>query len=290
MTITPIAIILSLIFVSLAIFVYYCVPFIIQTIIRINENRAKKFAAQMDRTMLMQDIKIVQMFFVAGPFILGGAGFVFAPEEGLRLGAVLLGGAVGFIIPKTIANFLIARRRKQFGDQLVDALLIMSSSFRGGLSLIQAMEAIVEEMPTPIKDEFAMVLGENKIGVNIDEAFNRLLKRMPSMALQQVTSSILLARETGGNLPLIFSRIVYTIREKKKLEDSLAVLTIQGKIQAAVMSLLPVGFYVIVSGMNPKYFNVFFNNDFGRMLGITCIVMWCVGTFTIIKISSFKDF
>jgi Flp pilus assembly protein TadB len=67
-------------------------------------------------------------------------------------------------------------------------------------------------------------------------------------------------------------------------------LTIQGKLQAAVMSLLPVGFYIIVSGMNPKYFHVFFDTDMGRMLGITCMVMWCVGTFFIIKISSFKDF
>ncbi|MBF0122646.1 MAG: type II secretion system F family protein [Candidatus Omnitrophica bacterium] len=288
--ISPIVTIVFFIFMSVAMLIYFSGPFIVNATIKINQERAKRFASQMDRTMLLEDIRIVEMFYLAGPFILGMIGLLFVPDKSLRLPGLALGAVIGFIIPKTMANYLIAKRQKQFGNQLIDALLIMSSSFRGGLSLIQALEAIVDEMPNPIKNEFSIVLGENKIGMNIDEAFNRLLKRMPSMALQQVVSAILLARETGGNLPVIFSRIVYTIREKKKLEDSLAVLTVQGKLQAAVMSLLPVGFYLVVNGMNPHYFHVFFDNDLGRVLGITCIVMWLIGTFMILKISSYKDF
>ena len=290
MLVSPIVMIVFCVFVSVGMLVYFSAPFIVEVTIKINQQRAARFASQMDRTMLLEDIRVVKMFYVAGPFILGGAGAIFTPAADFRLPVALFGAAIGFLIPKTMANYLIAKRRKQFGNQLVDALLIMSSSFRGGLSLVQAMEAIVDEMSSPIKNEFSIVLGENKIGVNMDEALNRLLKRMPSMSLQQVISAILLARETGGNLPLIFSRIVYTIREKKKLEESLAVLTIQGKLQAAVMSLLPVAFYLVVSGMNPNYFHVFFDTPLGRTLGIICIVMWCTGTFFIIKISSYKDF
>src|SRR5262249_5621725 len=153
-----------------------------------------------------------------------------------RFAAVLGAIIVGFAVPRLRLSQLVAARRRKFGDQLVDALMIMSSSFRGGLSLIQAIEAVVDEMPEPIKQEFGIVLGENKMGVPLDESLNRLYKRMPSPALQQMVTAILLARETGGNLALIFSRIIATTRERKKIEQNLNTLTIQGRIQAVVMS------------------------------------------------------
>jgi len=117
----------------------------------------------------------------------------------------------------------------------------------------------------------------------------RLYKRMASPALQQMISAILLARETGGNLPLIFGRIVNTIRERRKIEENLQVLTLQGKLQAFVMSGLPVAFFIMVRSTNPQYFDVMTTSDIGKTLLFVCIGLWIVGTFFIIKISSFKD-
>src|SRR5205807_907077 len=96
---------------------------------------------------------------------------------------------------------------------------------------------------------------ENKMGVALDESLNRLFQRMPSSAMQQMITAILLARETGGNLPVIFSRIIGTMRERKKIEQNLQTLTVQGKIQAAVMTGLPVFFVIGVSASNPHFFD-----------------------------------
>ncbi|NCB47449.1 hypothetical protein EOM81_10595, partial [bacterium] len=238
----------------------------------------------MDRTMLTQDIQKVRVLFIIGPFVCGAAGFFLGGVIGL-----LVGSAVGFVIPRTYASILQGQRREQFEKQLVDALMIMSSSFRGGLSLVQSMESVVDEMPDPIRQEFGLVLGENKIGVLLDDAFNRLYKRLPSPPLQQMISAILLARETGGNLPAIFSRIVSTIRERRKIEDNLKVLTLQGKLQAFVMSGLPVGFFFLVNTTNPNYFKIMTNTDTGRMLLAVCAFLWVLGTFMIIKISTIKE-
>jgi tight adherence protein B len=103
-------------------------------------------------------------------------------------------------------------------------------------------------------------------------------------------SAILLARETGGNLPVIFSRIVNSIRERRKIEENLQVLTLQGKLQAAVMSGLPVMFFVMVKATNPGYFKIMVDTDTGRFLLILCAGLWLIGTFFIIKISTFKNF
>jgi tight adherence protein B len=278
------AVSLFLFFLSVMISVYYVIPFVVRRIIEVNKNRARNFARDMDRTMLTQDIQKVRVLFIIGPFVCGAAGFFLGGVIG-----VLVGSAVGFVIPRTYASILQGQRREQFEKQLVDALMIMSSSFRGGLSLVQSMESVVDEMPDPIRQEFGLVLGENKIGVLLDDAFNRLYKRLPSPPLQQMISAILLARETGGNLPAIFSRIVSTIRERRKIEDNLKVLTLQGKLQAFVMSGLPVGFFFLVNTTNPNYFKIMTNTDTGRMLLAVCAFLWVLGTFMIIKISTIKE-
>src|SRR3989338_11278483 len=145
--------------------------------------------------------------FILAPFIFGGAAYFLFPEE-MRGFGIVLGVFAGFLFPGMYISILRDKTRQKFADQLVDALMIMSSSFRGGLSLVQAIEAVVDEMPDPINKEFGIVLGENKMGVSLDEALKHLYNRMPSSALQQMNTAILLARETGGNLPFVFSRIV----------------------------------------------------------------------------------
>ncbi|MBF0595774.1 MAG: type II secretion system F family protein [Candidatus Omnitrophica bacterium] len=284
-----ILIITVLVFVAVSLFTYFGVPFLVKTYVEVNNKRAKKFVAEMDRSLMSDDIKRVAPLYFVGPLVLGGLGFFLSPPDYMFVG-VSAGVVLGVMLPRFYGNMLVSKRREMFSAQLVDALMIMSSSFRGGLSLIQSMEAVADEMPEPIRQEFSIVLGENKMGVTMDEAMNRLYRRMPSPSLQQMISAILLARETGGNLPVIFSRIVQNIRERRKIEENLNVLTIQGKIQALVMSGLPVGFFFMVNSTNPGYFHTMTSSETGRMLLMICLGLWIVGTFLIIKISSFKEF
>ncbi|MFH0753761.1 MAG: type II secretion system F family protein [Candidatus Omnitrophota bacterium] len=278
-----------LIFICAALCVYFVIPKVVFKMHEINQQRAQDFAREMDRAMVAQDIQIIQRLYIIGPFFGASIGFLLAPDP-FRLIASGVGFVICFILPRFYASRLIKKRRRQFDGQLIDALMIMSSSFRGGMSLVQSMEAVVEEMPDPIRHEFIIVLGENKMGVAFNETLNRLYNRMASPSLQQMVSAILLARETGGNLPVIFSRIVGTIRERRKIEENLMVLTVQGKLQALVMSALPVGFFLIVNATNPKYFQIMTGTETGRMLFGIAIGLWLVGTFAIIKISSFDDY
>jgi tight adherence protein B len=281
--------ILFLVFICSILIIFFVIPMAVKAINTFNQRRAKDFAREMDRAMEVKSITVVMRLYFVAPFMCAAGGFFLVPDDNLRLLGMVGGFVFGLVLPKFYANWLLKKRKQQFDLQLIDGLMIMSSSFRGGLSLVQSMEAVVEEMPDPIRHEFGIVLGENKMGISLDEALNRLYKRMASPALQQMVSAILLSRETGGNLPVIFTRIVSTIRERRKIEENLNVLTVQGKLQALVMSGLPVGFFFVVQSTNPRYFQVMMNTDMGKMLMIIAIVLWLVGTFLIIKISSFGD-
>jgi tight adherence protein B len=279
---------LLLIFISIVLLGSTFVPALVAKSSQLNKDQAQAIVGRIDRYLAEEEIKKMYQLVFLGPIVLGIAGAILFPE-GRKFIGLIVGVFFGYLLPRMYIGRLIAVRKRKFNDQLIDAIMIMSSSFRGGLSLIQAFESVADEMPEPAKGEFGVVLGENKMGVSLDESLNRLYLRMPSPAMQQLVTAILLARETGGNLPIIFSRIVSSTRERKKIEKNLQTLTMQGKIQAVVMTSLPVFFFFTVSGTNPHFFDTMFNSPRGRELMIACVVLWILGALSIWKISTFKD-
>ena len=279
---------LFLIFVCVSILGCTVVPILVVRGSQAHKDQAQALVGQVDSYMKEEDIKKMYQWAILSPVLLAIAGFIFFPDDKKIIG-LIVGAVIGAVLPRIYVGRLLSVRKEKFNDQLMDCLMIMSSSFRGGLSLVQAFEAVVDEMSDPAKGEFSVVLGENKMGVALDESLNRLYKRMPSSAMQQMVTAILLARETGGNLPVIFSRIINATRERKKVEKNLQTLTIQGKIQAVVMTGLPVFFFFGVSSTNPHFFDTMMHTPKGQQMLIVCFVLWVLGAGSIIKISTFKD-
>lgn len=283
------AITFFLVFSTVGLIGYVVIPNVYGRAAVLSEERQRKLSIRMEHLMPRQEAKKIGRIMVLAPLFMAGF-FYFLFPPGLNLFGVLFGLIAGFLFPSIYIQALARRTREKFNDQLIDALMIMSSSFRGGLSLVQALEAVIDEMPNPINKEFGIVLGENKMGVSLEEALNHLYNRLPLPAVQQMITAILLARETGGNLPVIFTRIVTNIRETKKIQQNLATLTIQGKLQGIVMSLLPIGFAFVVYSTNKQIFQHMLTSDLGRAMLMYAVVSETIGAFLIWKISTFKDF
>jgi len=283
----PIA--LFFVFATVTSFFFFFLPDFLNLLRDFNQRRAEKIATKMDDMFIAAKKKSTVALYAVAPFILAVAGFIFAPSE-FRFIGVLIGIGLGFIGPSVYIRFLASQRKRKFYGQLIDALLMMNSALKGGLSLLQAMEVVADEMPEPISQEFAILIGENKMGVSLESSFDRLYSRMGNPALQQFISAILLARETGGNLPVIFNRIIQTIRENRKIEQNIETLTVQGKIQGVVMSLLPVAFSFFIYSSNPHYFDVMLESELGKNLLMLAVGLEVVGAILIIKFSTIGEF
>lgn len=193
----------------------------------------------------------------------------------------LIGLGVGFAIPALIVKNMILSRKSKFQSQITDGLMILSSCLKGGLSLLQSIEALVEELPAPLSQEFGLILRENKMGIALEESFENLNRRMPSEELNLLTTAILVARETGGDITLLFGRLIGTIRAKVKLNDNVKTLSMQGKIQGIVMSGLPIGFAILVISFQPNYFDVMLSHPLGRGLLIYAVISELIGMYMI---------
>ena len=281
--------IIFIIFLSAFVLAYFALPSIFSLLQKVAQKREKKLSDKMDTMYLQSKEKRMMGAYVLAPLIFGGVGFLLFAGQ-LRLFAIIGGIALGLVGPGMYFKFLAKKRKKNFYNQLIDSLMMMNSSLKGGLSLMQAMEVVADEMPPPISQEFAILIGENKMGVSLEVSFDRLYTRMKSSALQQFISAVLLARETGGNLPLIFNRIIGTIRENKKIQQNIETLTLQGKLQGFVMSLLPIGFGLFIYSSTPEHFDIMLESDLGRNLLGLAAFLEVFGAFLIIKISQIKEF
>jgi tight adherence protein B len=170
----------------------------------------------------------------------------------------LAGFIGGFFLPKIYIKIRQKSRLKKFNGQLSDGINLMANGLRSGYSLLQAMEAVGREMPSPIGMEFRRVVREIGLGIDHDRAFVNLLRRVPSDDLDLMITAINVQHEVGGNLAEILEIIGFVIRERVRIKGQIAVLTAQGQLSGYVISFLPVALGLILYAMNQRYMSRMF--------------------------------
>jgi tight adherence protein B len=274
-------IIILLTFCSIGALAYKFIPYFLQRYSQRQKVQAEKVAKQLDQMFIFTEKRRLLSIFTITPLALGVLGFII-----LRNPIALVAGLIlGLISPSIITKNISLKRRHKFQDQLVEGLMLLSSSLRAGMSLNQAFEVLVEELPPPISDEFALVVRENQMGVTLEDCLVHLKQRIPVDDLDLIATAIGIARETGGDLTEIFSQLVFTMREKKKLDDRVRALTVQGRLQGLIMGLLPIAFGVFIYFVSPHNFEVMLQDKLGQNLLMYALVSELVGIFLIKKLS-----
>ena len=215
----------------------------------------------------------------------------------IGLAGTFLGGSVyvglplalmGFAVPKAGLVLLRRRRDRLFDQQLVHALGNMTSSLKAGQSLPQAMDLIAREMDNPIRQEFGLVSQQMRLGMTIEEALAQFTRRMSSRDLELLVTSIVIAKEVGGNLSEIFEKIAGTIRERHRIEGRIKALSAMGRMQGLVMAVLPVGILLYLGAYQPAYVAPMFEHPIGWFLLAGSAAWMGIGAFFIYRILSIE--
>jgi tight adherence protein B len=190
----------------------------------------------------------------------------------------------GWTLPRKTLNWMWRRRVRKFDEQMLDGLTFLSNSLKSGLSLLQAVDMIVQELPNPLSQEWALVMSQQKLGVRIEEAFNNLEKRIGSEDIQIIITSISILRESGGNLAEVFDTIAYTVRERRKVEGKIEAMTAQGVMQGIVIVLMPFALGFILWMMDPVLISRMWTTVIGWVLLFIMLLLQFAGAWMIKKI------
>jgi tight adherence protein B len=212
-------------------------------------------------------------------FCLTSAGIGGATLAALLLTGVHVAIAAGIAIfacalPLLLALRRRARRQEQLEQQLPEALELMSRALRAGHALPTAVKMAADEIPEPLGGEFRILFNEVNYGVPMHDALKNLATRIPGSDVGFFVVSVLIQRETGGNLAELLDTISRIVRERLKLLSQVKVYSAEGKLSAWILSLLPFGLGGVLFLVNPKFMAVLWSDPSGlKMMGVVAALM-----------------
>ncbi|MFN0197083.1 MAG: type II secretion system F family protein [Planctomycetaceae bacterium] len=197
-------------------------------------------------------------------------------------------GLLGWSLPWGWLLYRRRRRFKRFAQQLPDALELVARALRSGHSLASGLHVVVDEMPSPVAEEFGAAYEEQNLGVPIDQSLKNMLKRMPNLDLKFFVTAVVIQRQSGGDLAEILDKIGYIIRERFKIIGQVQALTGEGRISGVVLMGLPIALFFAVYHLNPTYVMLLFTEELGRKMIAVAVVLQILGAVAIKKIVNIK--
>ncbi|MFV9473474.1 type II secretion system F family protein [Advenella sp. RU8] len=202
------------------------------------------------------------------------------------LPVALLAGLLVLLAPRHVLSVLKQRRLNLFDRQLPDMLLSLSGALQAGTGVQNALKLLVDEAPSPLSQEIGLMQREQRLGLSFEQALDNLAQRMPSEATGLVVSVLKIATQSGGNLSEALDRISLTLRSRIQIQGRIKVLTSQGKMQAWVMSSLPVGLMLVLNLIDPDSMRFLWGTPIGWAVLAIIVVLEVAGAWMIRKIVS----
>ena len=204
---------------------------------------------------------------------------------------VLSMAAAGFlfgIAPISYVRFKRNRRLREIEEQLPEALDFLARSMRAGHAFSISLEMLSRELPDPLGQEFRALFNELNLGASTESALHNLAARVPILDVRLFVSSVLLQRQTGGNLSEVLVRLSYVIRERFRLRGQIKVASAHGRLTALVLTLLPVFLVIALLIMSPGYLQLLAGDPDGKWMILGAIGAQILGYFIMQRIVDIK--
>jgi Flp pilus assembly protein TadB len=224
-----------------------------------------------------------QLILTAGSVLVGmlaGARFqgVFGPAS-LFIGALLFAA-----LPRLYFARKHRARMTAIEEQFPDALDFIARSVRAGNALSISLEMLAGEASEPLRSEFLKVSREQALGASLDAALGNLVSRVPLVETRFFVSAVLLQREAGGNLAEVLSRLANSVRDRLRLRGHVRAVSGQGRLTAAVLTVLPIVVVVLLKILSSRYLEGLTGDPRGRMLLGAAVLSQILGYLSMRKI------
>ena len=174
--------------------------------------------------------------FVGGTFLGGLSG-----NGTLGILLALLFAFVGFMLPDIFVSFKARGRREEIRAGLPDALDLLAVSVEAGLGFDAAISKLTEHMEGPLIEEFALTLGEMRIGESRTNALQKMVERVQAPELAAFVRAIIQADQLGISLGRILRVQATDTRNKRQAAAE------ERAMKAPIKMLFPTALFIFPS-------------------------------------------
>ena len=198
--------------------------------------------------------------------------------------AGLTAAAMCFAAPYFRLSMQRRRRMEKIEEQIPDAVDVIKRALRAGHPFNAAIKLVADDMDQPIAKEFETMFSDLNYGSDVRRALLGLLERVPSVTIMALVTSVLVQRETGGNLAEILDQIGKVVRGRFRFERKVRTLAAEGKMSAWVLAMVPLALVGMLSISSPTYLPVLLTNPVGHKMLYVAGFLGVIGVLWIRKI------
>jgi tight adherence protein B len=191
---------------------------------------------------------------------------------------------IGMAIPFFKINRDRSARFAKLEEQLPEAIDVIQRALKAGHPFNGTLKMVADDMDQPIAREFDLTFGDINYGNDLRRAMLGLLARVPSVTMMAFVTSVLVQKETGGNLAEILRQISEVVRGRFRFARKVRTLSAEGRMSAWVLAMVPLILFGAMMFTNPDYLPVMYNDEMGQKM-LTGAVIWAsIGVLFIRKI------
>jgi tight adherence protein B len=239
------------------------------------------------RAGLTLDIKTFWIASVACGLVCGVLTKVLAPSLPIFAAAGI--GIVGiFGLPRWILARMVKSRQNKFLNEFANAIDVIVRGVKSGLPLNECLGIIARESPDPINVEFKEVVEQQRVGVPLQECFERMMVRLPLPEVRFFSIVIGIQQQAGGNLSEALGNLSGVLRDRKRLSAKVKALSAEAKASAMVLGCLPPAVMGLVYVTTPSYIEILWKKQFGLFLMLSGAFWMMCGILIMRKMINFK--
>ena len=211
------------------------------------------------------------------------------PASGTRQFLALAVGIIGvFGVPRWFVSKLTKRRQAKFTAELANAVELIVRGVKSGLPLNECLATIARESGEPLAGEFREVVEQQRVGVPLAEALERLNTRMPLAEVRFFTIVIAIQQQAGSNLSEALGNLATVLRDRFRLQMKVKALSAEAKASALVLGSLPPAVMFMVYGASPDYIMPLFATRTGNFMLLFGACWMLIGILVMRKMINFK--
>ncbi len=200
----------------------------------------------------------------------------------------VLGLAAGLLVPHKLVSRAIAKRQLAFMDQLPEALDLIVRGVKSGLPVAETILSCSQEIDDPIGPEFVRVISDTRIGMTLEEALWGAALRMGLPEFKFFVVTLVVQRETGGNLAETLDNLADLVRNRKQMRLKIKAMASEARASQYILGGLPIAIGCVLALIAPEYIGLLFFTDPGNIVLAVGGTMMSMGWFVMDKMVSFE--
>jgi tight adherence protein B len=250
--------------------------------------QAKVSLRQMiQRAGLEIDVRTFWIISAASGLILGALAYVLAPKLPI-FATIGIAVIATFGLPRWILGKMVKTRQNKFIDELANAIDVIVRGVKSGLPLNECLNIIARESPEPLRAEFREIVDQQRVGVPLQECFERMMQRMPLPEVRFFSIVIGIQQQAGGNLSEALGNLSGVLRDRKRMSAKVKALSAEAKASAGVLGCLPPAVMALVYLTTPKYIALLWQKQQGMFMMLAGGFWMFCGIMIMRKMINFK--